>query len=176
MNIVKSIITSPYAVKSRSLPILLQQANPSLSVKYVERFKPIAPFLVRNIFLVAYRGDRSDVYETVGPGVVLASFRSGSLGLASTTLVAMSLIHGEPTLLYKDTHRYVPYSDVTAEWWSEPFLSGLPKRLVEHASMYCSAPLPMQDVERQAEEYLSRWSNRTPPTMYRRRVDGAAEK
>lgn len=93
------------------------------------------------------------MYETVGPGVVFASFRSGSLGLACTALVEMSLILGEPTLLYEDERE--GYSDITAEWWPERFLSELPKRVAQHLTMYSTETLHMQEVERQAEKYLS---------------------
>jgi hypothetical protein len=148
-----SVITSPYVVKSRNLSSLLQQATP-LSVKYQERFNPVAPSYVRSIYRVVHGGDQTDVYETVGPGMVLASFRSGSLGLACTAIVEMSLTLGEPTLLYKDVRE--GYSDITAEWWPERFLSELPKRVAQHLTMYSTEPLRMREAEWQAEKYLSR--------------------
>ncbi len=150
-----SVITSSYVVKSRNLSFLLQQATSSLIVEYQERFNPVAPSFVRSIYRVVDGGEQTEVYETVGPGMVLASFCSGSLGLACTALVEMSLILGEPTLLYKDKRQ--GYSELlTAEWWPEQFLSELPKRVAQHLTMYTSETLQMREVERQAEEYLAR--------------------
>ncbi|MGA2238077.1 MAG: hypothetical protein ABSG74_02580 [Candidatus Bathyarchaeia archaeon] len=146
------VITSSYVVKSRNLSSLLRQTTP-LSVKYQERFNPVAPSIVRSIYRVVHGGDQTEVYETVGPGVVFTSFRSGSVGLACTAIVEMSLTYGEPTLLYEDKRQ--GYSDITAEWWPEQFLSELPKRVVVHQSMYSTETLHMREVERQAEKYLS---------------------
>ena len=166
-----TIITSPYVVKSKALSFLLQEAIPSLRVNYQEHFKPISKFSMRNIYRVVYRGDQSEAYETLGPGMVLTSFPLGSVGLACTMLVSMSLTLGEPTLLYKDTLGQGAYSDITAEWWPQPFLSELPKRLAQHASMFHCEPLAMQEVERQAEDYLSHGDNRATPNRHERPRD-----
>jgi hypothetical protein len=150
-----SVITSSYVVKDRNLSSLLRQAIPPLSVKYQERFNPVAPSFVRSIYRVVHGADQTEVYETVGPGMVFASFLSGSPGLACAALVVMSLTLGEPTLLYKDKRE--GYSELlTAEWWPEQFLSELPERVAQHLTMYIPKTLQMREVERQAEEYLSR--------------------
>jgi hypothetical protein len=154
-----SVITSSYVVKSKNLSFLLRQVTPPLSVKYQERFNPVAHSVVKSIYRVVHGGDQTEVYETVGPGVVFVSFLSGSLGLACTALVEMSLILGEPTLLYEDERE--GYSELlTAEWWPERFLSELPKRVTQHLTMYSTETLHMREVERQAEEYLSRGNSR----------------
>lgn len=155
----ESVITSSYVVKSRNLSFLLQQATSPLIVEYQERFSPVAPSYVRSIYRVVDGSEQTEVYETVGPRMVFASFLSGSLGLACTAIVEMSLILGEPILLYKDERE--GYSELlTAEWWPEQFLSELPKRVAQHLTMYTSETLHMREVERQAEEYLSRGNSR----------------
>jgi hypothetical protein len=154
-DVTESVITSPYVMKSRNLSFLLRQANPPLSLKYQERFTPVAHSVVKSIYRVVHGGDQTEVYETVGPGVVFTSFLSGSLGLACTAIVEMSLTYGEPTLLYEDERE--GYSELlTAEWWPERFLSELPKRVAQHLTMYTTKTVHMREVERQAEKYLSR--------------------
>lgn len=146
-------ITSPYASKNRSLAFRFKQAASQITVDYQEKFKPLSDVAMRSIYTVRYGSDKVEVYETVGPNV-LTSLRSGSLGLACTALLQMSLQYGEPTLIYID--KKPGYSDITAEWWPKELLPALPERVAMHVATYSVEPIQLRDVEREAEKYLLR--------------------
>lgn len=82
-----------------------------------------------------YAGETVTRFDTVSP-LGLFSSHQGDHGMVAALILATSLHHGEPTLVYKDQtagrQDGPDYIDFTSEWYGDPFVEkGLPQKRME---------------------------------------------